>query len=102
MSPDLVRESLAWLLMLSGAFFYVSGAVGLLRFPDIYTRLHAVTKTDTLGLGLLCTGLALLSESWLTTALLFVIWLIAMASAAVNGQLLARYALEEEDNRDRQ
>ena len=88
--------ALAWSLMLSGTLFFVSGAIGLLRFPDLYTRLHAVAKTDTLGLGLLAAGLAILSGSWLTASQLLLIWLLAMASAAVNSQLLARYNLEEE------
>ena len=86
----------AWLLMISGAVFFASGALGLLRFPDIFTRLHAVTKTDTLGLGLLSMGLAIQSASWLVGAQLLLIWLLAMASAAVNGQLLARYSREQE------
>lgn len=95
---DLLLSALAWLLMISGAVFFASGALGLLRFPDIFTRLHAVTKTDTLGLGLLSMGLAILSASWLVGAQLLLIWLLAMASAAVNGQLLARYSREQESD----
>jgi multicomponent Na+:H+ antiporter subunit G len=91
-------STLAWCLMLGGTLFFVSGAIGLLRFPDIYTRLHAVVKTDTLGLGLLAAGLAMLSASWLIAMQLLLIWVLAMASAAVNSQLLARYSLEEEQS----
>tara|TARA_R100001129_G_C5127168_1_gene191984 strand:+ start:106 stop:414 length:309 start_codon:yes stop_codon:yes gene_type:complete len=93
---DLLLSVMAWLLMISGAVFFASGALGLLRFPDIFTRLHAVTKTDTLGLGLLSMGLAIQSASWLVGVQLLLIWLLAMASAAVNGQLLARYSREQE------
>lgn len=89
---------IAWALMICGAVFFASGALGLLRFPDIFTRLHAVTKTDTLGLGLLSLGLAIQSASWLVGAQLLLIWLLAMASAAVNGQLLARYSREQESD----
>ena len=41
----------------AGAFFFLSGTVGLLRFPDPLTRLHALTKADNLGLGLVVLGL---------------------------------------------
>ncbi|MDP2126037.1 MAG: monovalent cation/H(+) antiporter subunit G [Pseudohongiella sp.] len=86
----------AWIFMIAGAVFFVTGALGLLRFPDVYSRLHAVTKTDTLGLGLLTVGLALKSGSFGTALLLFVIWLLVLASGAVNCQLLARYNLDME------
>jgi multicomponent Na+:H+ antiporter subunit G len=86
----------AWVFMLAGAVFFVTGALGLLRFPDVYSRLHAVTKTDTLGLGLLTVGLALKSGSPGTALMLFVIWLLVLASGAVNCQLLARYNLDME------
>ncbi|MDO8909978.1 MAG: monovalent cation/H(+) antiporter subunit G [Pseudohongiella sp.] len=86
----------AWIFMIAGTVFFVTGALGLLRFPDVYSRLHAVTKTDTLGLGLLTLGLALKSGSPGTALLLFVIWLLVLASGAVNCQLLARYNLELE------
>ena len=53
---------LAWVsagLVLAGAFFFLAGTVGLLRFPDVYNRLHALTKADNLGLGLVVAGLAI-------------------------------------------
>lgn len=86
-----------WAFMLAGAVFFVTAALGLLRFPDIYSRLHAVTKTDTLGLGLLSLGLALLDPSWRTCLILLLIWGLVMASGAVNCQLLARYSLEQDE-----
>lgn len=92
----LLINTTAWILMITGALFFVSAAVGMARFPDIFCRLHAVAKADTVGMGLLCAGLALKSGSLLTTGLLLVIWLVVMASAAVNCQLLARYSVENE------
>lgn len=92
----LVIHTVAWILMIAGALFFASAAVGIVRFPDIFCRLHAVAKADTVGMGLLCAGLALKSGSLLTAALLAVIWLVVMASAAVNCQLLARYSVESE------
>lgn len=89
-----------WLFMLAGGMFFVTAALGLLRFPDLYSRLHAVTKTDTLGMGLLALGLALLDPSWRTSLILLLVWLLVMASGAVNCQLLARYNLEQEEGDD--
>ena len=43
--------------VVAGAFFFLAGTVGLLRFPDSFTRLHALTKADNLGLGLVVLGL---------------------------------------------
>ncbi|MCL0092898.1 monovalent cation/H(+) antiporter subunit G, partial [Dehalococcoidia bacterium] len=42
-----------------GALFFLIGTIALLRFPDVYTRLHGATKCDTLGLGLILAGLML-------------------------------------------
>ena len=47
-----------------GSLFFIAGTVGLLRFPDSFTRLHAVTKADNLVLGLLVVGLCLQAGSW--------------------------------------
>lgn len=82
---------LSWPLLLGGLFFFLSGTVGLLRFPDAYSRLHAVTKADTLGLGLLVVGLSLRSDSWQSVAQMLLVWLLVMASGATACQLLARY-----------
>ena len=54
-----VTEILTSLLLIAGAIFFFAGTVGLLRFPDVYTRLHALTKADNVGLGLMVAGLAL-------------------------------------------
>ncbi|MDH7942821.1 monovalent cation/H(+) antiporter subunit G [Pseudohongiella sp. SYSU M77423] len=100
MTPGTLVDILSWTLMAAGICFYLTGALGLLRFSDFYCRLHAVTKTDTLGLGFLALGLAIASGSLHTACYIFLIYLIAMASAAVNGQLLARYKLEQEQSKD--
>ena len=51
-------EFLSIALVMAGAVFFLAGTVGLLRFPDFYTRLHVLTKADNLGLGLVVLGLA--------------------------------------------
>jgi multicomponent Na+:H+ antiporter subunit G len=52
---------LAGALILAGLFFFLIGTLGLLRLPDFYTRVHAVTKCDALGAGLVLLGLAVLA-----------------------------------------
>jgi multicomponent Na+:H+ antiporter subunit G len=61
-------------LTLLGMPFFLSGTVGLLRFPDIYTRLHALTKADNVGLGLVTMGAMLQAESWVIALKLLLIW----------------------------
>lgn len=85
---DLVSGAL---LVIGGAFFF-AGTVGLLRFPDIYTRLHALAKADNLGLGCVLAGLALRADSLAVALKLLAIWpLVLIASAAV-GYAIARRA----------
>tara|TARA_R110000824_G_scaffold401627_2_gene613197 strand:+ start:439 stop:756 length:318 start_codon:yes stop_codon:yes gene_type:complete len=82
---------LSWPFLLGGMFFFIAGTLGVLRFPDVYSRLHAVTKADTLGLGLLAIGLGIRSEGWQPALLMLLIWVLVMASGATACQLLARY-----------
>ncbi len=80
-------------LFLFGAFFFLAGTLGLLRFPDVYTRLHALTKTDNVGLGLIVVGLVIESQSVAEAAKLIIIWLLVLASSSISAQLIGRYAL---------
>lgn len=77
---------------LAGAGFFLSGTVGLLRFPDVYTRLHALTKADNLGLGFMVAGLALQADSWAVALKLVLIWLLVLAASATTSHLVARAA----------
>lgn len=86
-----VAHYVAYGFLLIGAFFFMSGTLGILRFPDIYTRLHAVTKADTLGLGFIVLGLSLISGSARASLLMILAWVLVMASGATASQLLARY-----------
>jgi multicomponent Na+:H+ antiporter subunit G len=80
-------------LILSGAVFFLAGTIGLLRFPDAYSRLHALTKADNLGLGLIVAGLALQAESLPVVFKLVLVWLLALFVAATLSQLIAQTAL---------
>ncbi|MBF6623636.1 MAG: cation:proton antiporter [Pseudomonadales bacterium 32-61-5] len=86
---------ISWLLLAGGLLFFAAGSVGLLRFPDTLSRLHALTKADTLGLGLVVAGLSLRAGSLLEVAQMLLIWLLVLASGATACQLLARQCDEE-------
>jgi multicomponent Na+:H+ antiporter subunit G len=76
----------------AGAFFFFAGTVGLLRFPDALTRLHALTKADNLGLGLVVIGLLPQTGSLLAALKLIAIWALVQLAGATTAQLLARTA----------
>jgi multicomponent Na+:H+ antiporter subunit G len=76
----------------AGAFFFLAGSVGLLRFPDALTRLHALTKADNLGLGLVVLGLLPRVDGVLGGVKLVAIWLLALLASAAASQLIARAA----------
>jgi multicomponent Na+:H+ antiporter subunit G len=82
-------------LIAAGAFFYLAGSVGMLRLPDAYARLHATTKADNLGLGLVILGLVIDADSPFTAAKLILIWLALLASSSVVCHLIARSAVRQ-------
>ena len=88
-------EFLTVLLLLAGAGFFLAGTVGLLRFPDVYTRLHAITKADNVGLGLVVAGLVLQTESWAAMGKLLLIWLLVLLASASVAHVVARTALRK-------
>lgn len=91
----MIANALAALLLAAGGTFFLAGTAGLLRFPDVYTRLHALTKADNLGLGLVVAALVLHSDSWAVRLKLVLIWALVLVAAAtichiVGGAALAR------------
>ncbi len=87
-----ITNLLTILFVIVGVFFFITGTIGLLRFPDVYTRLHALTKADNLGLGLVLAGLAFQAESWTEVARLLLIWFLVMLASASVAHLVARAA----------
>ena len=85
-------EWLSMALLLVGAFFFFAGTVGLLRFPDVYSRLHALAKADNLGLGCILLGLALQADSIAAALKLMLIWPLVMAASAGISFAIARRA----------
>lgn len=82
------------LLISAGVFFFLVGTIGLLRFPDVFTRIHALTKADNLGLGLIALGLLPLVEHPAQAIKIILCWLLVLAAGATAGYLVARRARE--------
>ncbi len=80
----------------AGAIFFLAGTTGLLRFPDAFTRLHALTKADNLGLGLVVLGLLPQVDSVSAGLKLLCIWGLVLLSGATASQLIARALLRRD------
>jgi multicomponent Na+:H+ antiporter subunit G len=83
----------AGLCLIVGCAFFLAGTVGLLRFPDTLTRLHATVKADNLGLGFICLGLAVHDGTLPGAVRLFAVWLLALVGSAISAFLIARHSL---------
>jgi len=79
----------------AGAFFFLAGSIGLLRFPDTLSRLHALTKADNIGLGLVVLGLLPKADGMLGAFKLVAVWLLVLLSGSTISQLIARAARRE-------
>ncbi|MFD1913057.1 monovalent cation/H(+) antiporter subunit G [Halodurantibacterium flavum] len=88
-----MNDILTILLTGLGLVFFLAGTMGLIRFPDSHSRLHALTKADNLGLGLLVLGLAFQADGWMTLGKLVIVWVLALVAAGTTAQLVARSAL---------
>ena len=87
--------------IVAGLFFFVACTAGLLRFPDTLTRLHALTKADNLGLGLVVLGLLPRVAAALAGAKLIVIWALVLFASAAASQLIARAARRDQADAER-
>ena len=92
---DLVVNLLSWGFILSGSFFVLVGAIGLLRMPDLYTRMHAASVTETLGAGLLIVGLMIQAGFGLVTLKLLFLLALFFFAGPVASHALAQAALHE-------
>jgi multicomponent Na+:H+ antiporter subunit G len=81
----------------TGVFFFIAGTLGLLRFPDALTRLHALTKADNLGVGLVVLGLLPQAAGPLAALKLIAVWLLVLLSSSTVSQLIGRAARRERE-----
>ena len=87
---EIARDLITILMVTAGAFFFLAGTIGLLRFPDTLTRLHALMKADNLGLGLVILGLLPWTNGALAALKMICIWLLVQFAGATVAQLIAR------------
>jgi multicomponent Na+:H+ antiporter subunit G len=73
----------------AGALLFLAGSIGLLRFPDASSRVHALSKADSLGLGLIVLGLVAQAGDGRVAVKLVVVWALAALAGATVAQLLA-------------
>ncbi len=96
MTMEMVIFGLSWLLIGIGSVFVVIGAVGIVRMPDVFTRLHAASLIETLGGGALLLGLMLQAGFTLVTLKLAMILLLFVFTAPVATHAVAQAALHQE------
>ena len=89
---DMVINICSGFFLLIGSFLCVSGGIGLLRFPDFYTRMHAVGVTDTLGAGMILVGLMMLSTDVLVFAKLVMVLFFTLLIGPTTSHVLAKAA----------
>ena len=91
-----MTEYIAMALIATGLIFFMAGSIGLLRLPDLYSRLHALTKADNVGLGMMVLGIIFISGDLLITLKLILVWLLVLASSAASAHLIAQRARRSE------
>ncbi|WP_018147676.1 monovalent cation/H(+) antiporter subunit G [Henriciella marina] len=88
----IVKPWIGGLLCIIGAVLALVGSIGVLRFPDFFTRLHAASVTDTAGATLALVGMAFLAPSWLIVFKLVAIWLFIFLTSPTGSHALANAA----------
>lgn len=91
----LLLEIASWVLILSGSFFTLVGAIGLVRMPEVFTRMHAASVTDTLGVGLLFLGMCVQAGIGLVTLKLVFLLALFFFTGPVVTHALAQACLHE-------
>ena len=86
-------NAVSWFCLLAGAVFCVIGALGMIRMPDFYTRVHAASVTDTAGAGLLLLGMMLQAGFTLITVKLIIIGLLIFFTSPTATHALCKAAL---------
>ena len=86
-------DVLSWASILIGLFFILTGTLGVLRMPDIYTRLHAAGMTDTMGAAFMILGMCFQAGMHLLTLRLLLVYVFLLFTSPIGTHALARAAL---------
>lgn len=92
MSWSMLADGLSWISLVAGSSFVLIGAVGLLRLPDFFTRLHAASIIDTLGAWLILFGLILQSPNLITACKIVTILMLLFFASPTTSHVLAKAA----------
>lgn len=85
-------DLISFIFALTGVFFFFAGVLGLLRFPDVYGRLHALTKADNVGLGFIMLSVTIQADSPVLIIKLILIWLFVILASATGCFLISHAA----------
>ena len=88
----ILLEILSWFFLIAGCFFGISGAVGLFKFPDFFTRVHAASVTDSQAAGFIITGLILQTDFDLVAVKLVFILIFLLLTCPTASHALAKSA----------
>ena len=91
--PFILADWFSGVFMLAGAFFTIVGVIGILRLPDVFSRMHGAGMVDTLGLNMILIGLMFQADEWIVVAKLFLILLFIFFTSPTTTFALARAAI---------
>lgn len=91
--PPVIIDGLSWVLLIAGSFFSIVGAIGMLRMPDVFTRMHAASVTETLGVALILLGLMLQSGLNLVSAKLLMLGVLIFIAGPTATHAIAHTAM---------
>ena len=91
---DVMLDIISWIFLLGGSFFCLTGAVGLLRFPEFFSRIHAASLTDTLGASMILIGLMFQAGWGLALPKLILILIFSLLAGTTASHAMAKAALK--------
>ena len=91
--PLALADWLSWFCLITGAFFLITGTLGIVRLPDVFSRMHGAGMVDTLGIMLMLVGLMFQAEEWIVVAKLGLILMFIFFTAPTTTFALARAAI---------
>lgn len=94
MMLEVLRDLAVVFFLFSGTFFFVVGVIGLIRMPDVFTRMHATTKCDTMGAGLIFLGLILWKGFTIVSLIVFLVLLFLWITNPTAAHFIAKGAYQ--------
>ncbi|MDD7835031.1 MULTISPECIES: monovalent cation/H(+) antiporter subunit G [Paenarthrobacter] len=89
---DVVIDAVTVVFLIVGAMMSLGAAIGLLRFPELMSRMHAATKPQVLGLFLMLSAIGLQMRTWWVWPVLLVAWIFQLLTAPVSAHMVGRSA----------